>query len=136
MGYKCIYLKFKDLNINTNNGIICFFLSLFKCQLLIGFRLYVKNFQEKLGNGFIAHIEDTKLKVGSATYLGIKRPKKNNETEVHIFIEEYLGYFAIKSHYRKGVFEMLKSLKQHYKMNFYLATTTLNTKHLISILTN
>ena len=79
-------------------------------------KLYVKNFQEKLGNGFIAHIEDTKLKVGSATYLGIKRPKKNNETEVHIFIEEYLGYFAIKSHYRKGVFEMLKSLKQHYNM--------------------
>ena len=25
MGYKCICLKFKDLNINTNNGIICFF---------------------------------------------------------------------------------------------------------------
>ncbi len=72
------------------------------------------SFQEETGKGFTTEISGCNIKVGSAEYLGIDSFKLSNESQVHISIDGYLGYFLIKSTYRKDTFEMLKNLRFKY----------------------
>lgn len=74
------------------------------------------SFQEETGKGFIAKIAGCTIKVGSAEYLGIGSFKLSNESQVHIGLDGYRGYFLIKSTYRKSVFEMLKNLRSNYRL--------------------
>ena len=57
------------------------------------------------------------MKIGSAEHVGVEEVTKNNESRVHIFLDEYLGYFAISATYRKGIFEMLTCLKPTYPLH-------------------
>lgn len=73
-------------------------------------------FQEETGLGFQAEIMGHMLKVGSAEYLNVDSHRLSNESQVHIYIDGYQGYFSVRSKYRENVFEMLKDLREDYKL--------------------
>ncbi|MEO9872020.1 heavy metal translocating P-type ATPase [Ekhidna sp.] len=75
----------------------------------------IVNFQEETGRGFTAEINSILLKIGSAEFLQITDNNSAiNESNVYVKVGSKLGRFTIKSSYRKGIFEMLKSLKVNY----------------------
>lgn len=73
------------------------------------------DFEELTGKGFIAKVGDQYIKVGSAEFLG-RSTTDNGGSEVHVWIDGYKGYFKIGSHYRTGIFEALKKLKNRFKL--------------------
>ncbi|MEP1095615.1 MAG: heavy metal translocating P-type ATPase metal-binding domain-containing protein [Cyclobacteriaceae bacterium] len=90
----------------------------------------LSTFQEVTGKGFLAEIQGHRLKVGSADYLGIESKMLPNESQVHISIDGYLGYFTIQSSYRKNVFEMLKDLKQDHSLKLLSGDNDAEKEHL------
>ncbi len=76
----------------------------------------ITSFYEETGKGFSAEIFGQIVKVGSANYLEVEVEETPNESQVHISIDNYLGYFSIPSQYRINVFEMLKELKRKFTL--------------------
>ena len=79
-------------------------------------KIPISAFHEETGKGFTAEISGWQLKIGSADYLGVATESTPNESRIHVNIDDYLGYFAIQSTYRKNVFEMLKELSMTFKL--------------------
>lgn len=77
-------------------------------------RLLIDEFQEVTGKGFLCQIGEHTIKVGSAQWIGVETVK-GAESQVHVFINEYRGYYALTMDYRKGIFEMLMDLKAKFK---------------------
>ncbi len=78
-------------------------------------KLPITSFCEETGKGFTAQLDGIDVKVGSAKYLGISALENNvNESNVYVCVGDRMGRFTIKSTYRKGIFEMLKALKNKY----------------------
>ena len=80
----------------------------------MGKKLPINEFKEETGRGFKAEIQGTLIQVGSAEYLNIVSSDLHHESRVYYTIGEKQGCFIIQSSYRKGIFEMLKSLKTIY----------------------
>lgn len=80
-----------------------------------GEKLAIEQFEEKLGKGLEAIVEGCKVKIGSPDFLDVKRGD-TKESEVHVFIGEYLGFFKINSIYRNEIFETLRALKTTHKL--------------------
>ncbi len=76
----------------------------------------LSKFDETTGKGFVAEISGHTIKVGSAEFLQVPSIDTANESHVHVFIDKYLGYYAISSSYRKGIFKLLERLKSSYLM--------------------
>ena len=85
-------------------------------QLAVSGKKSLTSFREETGKGFVAEIEGSTIKIGSTEYLGIGSFKRSNESQVHVSIDGYIGYFLVKSSYRGGVFEMLTGLKSNYRL--------------------
>ncbi len=77
-------------------------------------KIPISSFYEETGKGFTAEISGHLVKVGSASYLDVETESLPNESQVHISINGYLGYFAVRSTYRKNVFEMLNDLRKNF----------------------
>lgn len=80
-----------------------------------GAKLPIEEFEEKLGEGLMATVAGLQVKVGSANFLGVESGA-TKEAEVHVFINEYMGYFMLNATYREGIFETLNELSAHHKM--------------------
>ncbi len=78
----------------------------------------ITNFKEFEGKGIEAIIDDLPIKLGSASFVEVKG--SNNQplaAQVHIKIgENYKGYFNIKPSYRVGLSQLIKALKNRYKL--------------------
>ncbi|MEM6831222.1 MAG: HAD-IC family P-type ATPase, partial [Bacteroidota bacterium] len=80
-------------------------------------KLPLKSFHEEVGKGFTTEIDGHLVKVGSARFLNVEEHKVTNESYLHIYIDEYLGFFSIKQAYRSGIFGMLKHLKNSFQLS-------------------
>ena len=77
----------------------------------------VKNFKEHTGKGIEATYNETKLKVGSSSFVKNEIEKINLDTSVHVSInEEYKGKFLFKNAYRKGVKSLFSELNSEYDL--------------------
>ncbi|GAB4230276.1 MAG: heavy metal translocating P-type ATPase metal-binding domain-containing protein [Ekhidna sp.] len=77
----------------------------------------ITSFSEETGKGFQAKINGVEVQVGSASYLGIQKEMTVNQSEVYVKVGDRQGFFIIKSSYRPGVFEMLKGLRERYRLS-------------------
>ncbi|MEQ9404074.1 MAG: heavy metal translocating P-type ATPase metal-binding domain-containing protein [Cyclobacteriaceae bacterium] len=87
-------------------------------------------FREETGKGFNAIINGKEIKVGSAEFLGFSSDNKLNESRVYVNIDGSEGFFAVKSDYRKGIFDMLNKLKNNYRLQLLSGDNDSEKEHL------
>ncbi len=80
--------------------------------------LAVQGFVEISGKGSFALVNDQRVRLGSASYLGIEHIENGDtSTKVHIELDHnYCGYFTIGNKYRKGFLEVIANLKDNFKL--------------------
>lgn len=73
-------------------------------------------FEEFLGKGILAEINNMDIKIGSASFVGVISPKIN-ETSLYIKINEELkGCYIFKNTYRTGINQVFELLSKTYKL--------------------
>ncbi|NVN95528.1 MAG: heavy metal translocating P-type ATPase metal-binding domain-containing protein [Bacteroidetes bacterium] len=80
--------------------------------------LPVAGYVEISGKGSFGIVNDCKVRLGSATYLGIENINLDDRS-AKVFIEIdtiYFGYFTIGNKYREGFLDVAKILKQNFKL--------------------
>jgi Cu+-exporting ATPase len=80
----------------------------------------ITHFHEEMGKGFTAEIAGETVKVGSAAYLERSAHAAGSnarESTVFVRIGERTGRFAIRTAYRKGIFDMLTRLRRKYELS-------------------
>jgi len=76
---------------------------------------HLSSFKESTGKGIEGSIRDLDIKLGSATFLGIKEEQNNKISQVHVSINGiHKGCFQMEQHYRNGLSEVISSIKQQY----------------------
>ncbi len=79
--------------------------------------LTVEDFKEHTGKGIEANYQQTKIKVGSSSFVKDETEKMNLDTSVHISIDnKYKGKFVFKNAYRNGVESLFSELKSEYNL--------------------
>ena len=79
--------------------------------------LEVENFKEYTGKGIEAKYLETKIKVGSSSFVKDESEKTNLDTSVYISIDnEYKGKYVFKNAYRDGVESLFSELKPNYNL--------------------
>ncbi|WP_437824004.1 heavy metal translocating P-type ATPase [Tenacibaculum mesophilum] len=80
--------------------------------------LPVDNYQEYVGKGIETSYQQTRLKIGSSSFVKNAEERLNFDTSVHISVnEEYKGKFVFKNAYRKGVENLFSSLNKKYELS-------------------
>ncbi len=75
-------------------------------------------YEEVLGQGILAIVSDQRVRLGSGQWLGVKSDEVS-ERESRVYVEinnEIIGYYGVTSAYRKDIFEILKDLKNQFKL--------------------
>ncbi|MEQ8679405.1 MAG: heavy metal translocating P-type ATPase metal-binding domain-containing protein [Cyclobacteriaceae bacterium] len=75
-------------------------------------------YEEVLGQGILAIVSDQRVRLGSGQWLGVKS-NEDSERESRVYVEinnEIIGYYGVTSTYRKDIFEILKDLKNQFKL--------------------
>ena len=76
--------------------------------------LSVRHFEELKGKGISGVVDGHKLRIGSPRFISKhKGPKKNVLVEID---GQVIGAFILQNHYRKGVSDVLQTLKMHLKL--------------------
>ncbi len=79
--------------------------------------LVVDGFKEYTGKGIEAIYQETKIKVGSSSFVRNESEKGNLDTSVHISIDnQYKGKYIFKNAYRNGVERLFSELKSDYNL--------------------
>ncbi len=74
-------------------------------------------YQEFLGKGIEGQYKETKIKVGSAPFVGFASETATLNTSVHISTNNtYKGKFTFYNAYRKGLSQLFNKLKKHYDL--------------------
>lgn len=77
----------------------------------------VDEFKETVGQGIEGFVNDQLIRLGSYKFVTGK-PDIQNETAVFICIgKKFFGSFLFRNHYREAVPELIKKLKNHYKLS-------------------
>ncbi len=77
---------------------------------------HIESYTELPGKGILGEVSGTKIRIGSAEWLGATN--KSESTSVHVEVDGvHLGYFEIKSTYRKGIKELIKSLGRKFRLS-------------------
>ncbi|RRO20888.1 heavy metal translocating P-type ATPase [Flavobacteriaceae bacterium 14752] len=77
----------------------------------------VEDYEEHLGQGIEAKINDQNVKLGSSTFVNAPQQYENFETAVHYKNnEQYRGKFVFKTTYRQGVQDLFHQLKNDYQL--------------------
>ncbi|MEQ8904132.1 heavy metal translocating P-type ATPase metal-binding domain-containing protein [Ekhidna sp.] len=91
----------------------------------------ISQFEEITGKGFVANVDGVMVKVGSAEFLDLASNDSGiNESRVYVLVGCKKGFFTIRSNYRKGVFEMLKDLKNKYLLSLLSGDNSAEKDHL------
>lgn len=73
-------------------------------------------FDEQLGKGIKAIINNVPIKLGSASFVG-ETSNKTNETAIHIAINnKFRGSYIFKNSYREGTKDVFEALSKKYKL--------------------
>ncbi|WP_420552664.1 heavy metal translocating P-type ATPase [Tenacibaculum aiptasiae] len=84
---------------------------------LIEETITIENFKEHTGKGIEANYEQTKIKVGSSSFVNNIEEQINLDTSVHVSINDvYKGKYVFKNAYRKGVNNLFSELKSNYEL--------------------
>ncbi|CAM1350099.1 heavy metal translocating P-type ATPase [Tenacibaculum crassostreae] len=76
--------------------------------------LLVEDYKEYVGKGIEANYEQTKIKIGSASFVKSVKEQTNLDTSVHVSVnDEYKGKFVFKNAYRNGVNELFTELSKN-----------------------
>jgi Cu+-exporting ATPase len=94
-------------------------------------KLKIDAFEEVTGKGFFCQIGEDAIKVGSAEWIGVQ-PVDGAESQVHVFINGYQGYYTLNMEYRKGIFDMLTNLKAKFKTHVLSGDNTNQEENLAS----
>ncbi|GFD81120.1 ATPase [Tenacibaculum sp. KUL118] len=80
--------------------------------------LPVDNYQEYVGKGIETSYQQTRLKIGSSSFVKNAEERLNFDTSVHISVnDKYKGKFVFKNAYRKGVENLFSSLNKKYELS-------------------
>ena len=75
------------------------------------------DFEEITGKGIQGEVIDCFIKIGSAAFAGKSEENSGLQTSVHIQIDGvYLGKYVFKNHYREGLEQLFKNLKNNYQI--------------------
>lgn len=80
---------------------------------------YVQTYKEVAGKGVEGVINQQKIKIGSAIYVGADI-KQDEEfmSRVYVSIDDnYLGYFSLENKYRDGLVKLIAQLKKKYEVH-------------------
>ncbi len=78
--------------------------------------LPLQSFEEVKGQGIKSSVAGVEVKIGSANFCGASPIV--GQSASHVMIDGRLvGYFTFQVGYREGMFEVLKNLKDHYKLH-------------------
>lgn len=81
-----------------------------------GFDYIIESFEETEGKGFVAIVSGLSVKIGSAKFLEVEKNNQGNSTQVHVSIAgTYKGYFSFEATYRKGLNDLLNTLKTKFR---------------------
>lgn len=75
------------------------------------------DFQEITGKGISAKYNNSKIAIGSASFLGIINEDSSKQTKVHVNLGgEYKGYFVFDNQYRDGLQDLFLELSKTYEL--------------------
>ncbi|SMC35126.1 heavy metal translocating P-type ATPase [Cellulophaga tyrosinoxydans] len=70
-------------------------------------------FEEHIGKGIEGTLKDSRIKVGSANFVGKNQTEASESTAVHISTNEiYKGCFVFKNEYREGISELFNAMSK------------------------
>ena len=77
----------------------------------------IDSFKEYTGKGIEANYNNTKIRIGSSSFVKKKTEEINLDTSVHISVNnEYKGKYVFKNAYRKGVKDLFTDLNSDYNL--------------------
>lgn len=80
-------------------------------------RLKIINFDELAGKGIQAEIEGNQVQIGSADFVGKLEENSNQQTSVHIKINNiYFGKYLFNNQYREGLAALVEKLSHKYQI--------------------
>jgi Cu+-exporting ATPase len=80
-------------------------------------RLACLGYQEIVGKGIQATIDNNLIKIGSASFVGMQEENSIQQTAVHVMINEvYLGKYIFNNQYREGLVSLFRNLKTNYQI--------------------
>lgn len=94
--------------------------------------LICKNYQELKGYGTIATIHQHQVKMGSAEFV-LKRVNsfQSSGSKIYVSIDnEFIGQFTIKNSYRRGLEDVVNSLKSHFDLKILSGDNAAEEPHL------
>jgi Cu+-exporting ATPase len=98
--------------------------------------IIIKDFNEVLGKGISAEVNNLKIQLGSAEFVGSKKNKKN-QTSIFIKINDNIkGKYIFQNAYRKGLQNIFKALKKKYNISILSGDNAGEKENLIQILPN
>jgi P-type Cu+ transporter len=77
----------------------------------------INDFEEIIGKGILAKINDIEIKIGSAKFLEIEEENFLKQTHVYIKINnQFKGKYTFDNQYRDGLSELFSNLNNKYKL--------------------
>jgi Cu+-exporting ATPase len=100
--------------------------------------LLVKNYKEIKGEGACGEINGNKVIIGTSEFVINKKiPHNGSGSRVFVSINnEYKGFFVLKSKYRKGLNQIINSLKQNFSLNILSGDNSSEKEYLHTIFGN
>lgn len=75
------------------------------------------HYEEMLGKGIHAIINEMDLKLGSASFIGTTTSFETNETAIHLTVNnQFKGSYIFKNSYREGTKHIFETLSANYKL--------------------
>ena len=80
-------------------------------------RMNVDDFEEVIGKGIFATIDNHKIKLGSSSFVKNLNESTHKKTKVHVEINGiYKGSYVFNNQYRKGLEQLFESLAKEYDL--------------------
>jgi P-type Cu+ transporter len=80
-------------------------------------RMNVDDFEEVIGKGIFATIDNHKIKLGSSSFVKNLNESTHKKTKVHVEIDGiYKGSYVFNNQYRKGLEQLFDSLAKDYNL--------------------
>jgi Cu+-exporting ATPase len=95
----------------------------------------VDAFEQVIGQGIYAKIQDHDIAIGSASFIGVDPDKKDHLTTVHVSIDkEYKGFYTFQNTYRTGIEKVFNRLNELLSIRILSGDNEGERKRLTSIL--